>query len=97
MLNIDVLRGVAQSGSVFALEARGHRFKSCHPDQMTNEERKVLEGILNDWDDSAIFDWADSTFWTIEKLLEGKGEEDARSPSPLELYAAEEVAKKEND
>lgn len=35
MLNIDSYsRGVAQSGSVFALEARGRRFKSCHPDQL---------------------------------------------------------------
>lgn len=34
-VNLDV----AQFGRVVALEASGHRFKSCHPDQICN--RKV--------------------------------------------------------
>ena len=83
---------MAQSGSVFALEARGHRFKSCHPDQM----KEALIRLMERWDSDDVRAWGYDAHKTIQGLLQRKNEEDARSPCPLEIYA-EQVQKEEND
>lgn len=89
MLNIDSYsRGVAQSGSVFALEARGRRFKSCHPDQM----KEALRKLMDRFDPLNVLEWGYDAHETLEELLDGK--ERDREPSPLEIAAAQDVAEK---
>ena len=40
-----IIRDVAQLGSALDLGSRGHRFKSCHPDQSDGEVAQLARAV----------------------------------------------------